>query len=791
MNLRVAIFEKKSLSVETMFSELIDSQNTNKWIVMGHFDLLTIYKLDNQAGFFKTIYEKNKELLETSDCNSYSYPIYLLSKSDDTDFWNAPNTFSAIVKVHFSSSVKCEKNRKILEKELKSNETFKNVRFEIYNTFELSDVIIVFKSDYLSSILKCTSILRSFHFVGKIYTYPMISIDSLNQENLFKTDDKIDYMSLKISLYSSSKISALIKMVKNILGVDKAYSITGLDDVLFSVPNATARDLYKFYSKIFIDATDESSKLSNLITRVGITIGESEDIINADEFNESNKILFNTCNSLLQKLDEISSYIESERHKWFISLYELIKLLSRMSNTPVLDEFVYLLLPGLLAFINNLSLICTNQDMLEKYCVEYNTFVQSLNDLIEQSIRSEGQLTHSPELRPVMYNLPVVMLEYTQAFLKQCSDLIKKADLKNENIRLLLVPKIINRIEALEIFAASGNKDGLIEIGIPLDMLYKPLQLQCNLCHEISHFIGERHRNREKRLYYYTTAVSILISKILFEDYSHRRITAIKKLLSKRIDKYDTIENKNMMCQMQKNVEDWIEEWFDDDKNYYEFIRKLFKNLPPSSDENAKFVVETTGDIYRIYNNYSKYFIPLLYQIGWLFKEIYADICMLFLLSINDSKEYIKQFASELDGEYDVDDFSNTNTPMLFGTLLYEAYIIRIYVSLKATGNSLPTYSNRDPAYYRRICEMLYKIDNYIDDDNEIDSYIPLGVVIQLLNYAKECYTSLKSDASGDLTYEYIKNNTLGENPNFDYERVLKFIEKHREDLLLYFKENL
>lgn len=779
MNLRVAILEKNSFLNKKMFDDVENKNVISKWVVMGHFDMLSICELQGEQNFFETIYKNNRTLLCSNDTSSYRYPIYLMTNENDLEFWSNHLPFFSIIKIHFSSSVDHEKNYECLKQDLNKEAKSRGFEYHIYNTFELSDIVVVIKSNKLSTILSCTKKLRSYFYIGKIYTYPAISVEALKGDGSeFKEEDIIEYISLRFSVFSSAQINKIVNMVKNILNTSQVYSITGVDDILFNRVNATAKDLFNFYSNIFIKPEKKFEDLSSLITRVGVTI--LNDDFCGEEICEHTSInLSKACKKMLLKLETIAKNIDYKKHKWFDSLFELIKLLNRMSQTPVLDEFVYLLLPGMIAFIDNIYLIYLDTELLDENSQEYNIFVQGIIDLIEQIMRSEVQLVHSPELRPIMYNLPIVVVEYTQALLRQCSELLKKADNSVENIRLLLVPKIIDRIETVEVFSATSNLDGLIEISIPLDMLYNPLQLQCNLCHEVSHFIGEHHRNRKLRVENYSRAVAVLMEKTLFGDFSHDMIKPLEMQVKNLLNSGDCNYEDQMMQSMQTSIERWIEGWFGNPQNYYNFINNTLSLLETQNS------LKIHGNTDEIHYNYSNFFAPLLEETSKLFKEIYADICMLFLLPISP-EEYIKLFASELIDKSPM--CIDAASQEVYGSLLYEIHYIRIFAALKATKRSFPQASKSDPPYYVNICEAINKIDDYYDQENEISSFIPMGVIIQLCEYAKKCYDSLYDNLENDEDFIEMKKNILGEG-DLDFNQISTIIEDYRYNLLKALKD--
>ena len=790
MKIRIALLEKlkdlNDTAIETIEDEELAFEKQNDWIVLGHFDRLTTYSISiDKIGPFKSIQKSIEFCL--SNQSYYSFPFFLIPNSNDEHFWSFDSTFSAVVKVQFTTN-KHEEMMKNLRDKLSCICNNVNEQYHLYETLDLSDAIIFIKTNTISYLMTVLTKLRKLPFIDKIYSYPCISKKALNDEERFDPNDKIDIATVRFSLFVSSHVRNIINKVRTLLGTEKMYSVTGSDDIMMLYRGLDAKRICSFYNNILSKAGSQNDvSINNIITRIGIEISNKDEDFPIQGSCEYQSELTEKCDELIRKLNEekvITNYNESN---WFTPLTILVKLLYRVSIVPSLKSLVFLFFPSVSSFILNLDENNHNYDYFSNVH-NINDFIQNSIVFIEQLIRTESQYSNNPELRPLNGGLPIIMLEYAQAFLDNCSNLLCGGDdsieEKKEKINIILIPKEIDRLETKEIFSSDALLPGLIEIDIPTSMLLNPQELQCFLCHEASHYIGEQFRKREKRLENYSKAVSVLIAKLLFSTYDRTVICSLIDQISTLFDNSERIKNRICMYEMMNIVENWIEGWIRDEKEFCDIIRNIINYK--TDTEN----VPINSNMDYMSFQYSFHFKYLLKYISDLYREIYADICMLSILNISE-REYIYKFYDELSQVspiYDLDD----NESHIDTSVTYSVFIIRIYVSLWVTKNKLPTAGKNDDEYYTTICKYIKKIHEELQSDEETDSFIPLAVIEALKEYAFECFIEIKSYLTTDGNKEkldYIRNNLIYDKGCLDISIIKKYVDEYRNKEIEFYKK--
>ncbi|MBQ9412413.1 MAG: hypothetical protein IJU29_04855 [Oscillospiraceae bacterium] len=364
---------------------------------------------------------------------------------------------------------------------------------------------------------------------------------------------------------------------------------------------------------------------------------------------------------------------------------------------------------------------------------------------MELITRTEGQLSHHPELRPLVFDIPVIMLEYTLSFLNWCARILQRKDEVKRDIHFLLVPQLCQRIEAEELFHATDSMPGLVLVQIPYDELYDTFSIQASLCHEISHFVGEKCRNRRKRVEYFSKSAAILISKIIFRCYDQMLVNQISDEL-----RVEILNNTSMMAvEMVAEAEKWILRLCEDEKTYDHFKDQVFL---------SGFSVGYLPSKMNMLTPYLDHYLQLVREVGVMFREVFADVCMLYMLKI-DSHTYFSLFRKELN---ESDSHSR------------ELFYLRIFVSLRACGKSMP---NTEPLH--ALQREMDRMDG-LESENRL---IPLSIIRQLELYAKECYQSFGQPDCQELK-ELRKAFLNASSPDMDYGLFRKNIEDYRKLLL-------
>ncbi len=726
--------------------------------------------------------------------DSYFHPLYLVTEEDDTNFWAEKSWYYAIARVHFAKTVDVTETRKCIERRMKreAQKGSGSLQLRVYQTIELSDMVLALHANNMKEMLTFLLSLRQYSCIGKVYTYCGIDYDCIrgitDERKALPTraeKDEIPCFSMRLSAADFQAAHEELKDVEKILGAAQPYSVTGVDDIAAQWTPLPMEKIIALYQAWFVPKAEEDGNLisgtSDVTTRVGISLDDvptpesrgdktqKKDLF--DEENKDKRSLQNACLKLV-KLDRQVQSIAGERlpeeeragrHRWLKCLSQLTKTLARMSKTPVMDEFVYLMLPGAGAFLRNVSNQLKNEDKIsDKNVKKYQVFVGQWMELMEHAMRSEGQLTHQPELRPMVYDVPITMLEYILAFLAQCAEILQTNDHAKPDIEFLLVPQLCERIAARELFVATGELPGLVVVSIPLHMLYDPKVVQYSLCHETSHFVGETFRGREGRTGYYARAVAALMSKTVFNSYDPGLINVITKELQNRLNSYCP---KNIY-DLEHEIRDWLGKLLNNREKYSNLICDTLLAGPGDAEEPL-MVENNIGELkYRALRG----FFPALRDLTNLFRETYADLCMMYMLDL-ESEVYIESLRDELRA----------------GDPCCEWLATRAFLCLKASNKVVPdenTISGGEGmrTFYRELTALQQDWEADYESDKRV---LPVSALIPLLQYLEERHGVLKetldgSDKLGKLrkTYKWMANQAT---PYTDLE---EFINQFRTQVM-------
>lgn len=408
---------------------------------------------------------------------------------------------------------------------------------------------------------------------------------------------------------------------------------------------------------------------------------------------------------------------------------------------------------------------------------------------MEHVMRMEGQLTHHPDTRPILYNIPVVMLEYMMALLNQVTRILQSGHSPGHSF--LLVPQLSQQVEAVEIFIAQVTRPGLVLVTLPLRALYDPVTVQMALCHEVSHFVGESYRKRPQRITYFAQATAVLMAKILFKSYNDSLIDVIKKKICYAIQH---MNGQPVISGMYDAVMEWIDKLFiDSSEEYANLLFRVLDTAQKAKRPHFRVNLEINDALMWTFNRALK-------DLSILFREIYADICMMFLLDASP-RTYLKSIAEELDGDkvYTLTEAMSNEPETLHqwekqsnSEMAHDRYVeplaIRVYVTLIVLGEgNLPDCSCPNPSNgYVRLLEEVQKLHEELKGKQEPDSrVIPLGSIDSLIEYSKLCYQGLRDDLSSNselavLRIQFNKTSL----PDFDYSCFLEAIQNDREKMV-------
>lgn len=738
---------------------------SKKWIGFGHFDEICTFP-DEVGTDLTYIQQCRSEISNHNSEYEFFHPLFLIVPSSkaseiyEQEFWDKECWFLSVSRIHLSeSSLPVEKFdtlAKAIEADLKDTNTF----FAIYHSVELSDMVLVQKSNCLNDLTKQSLTLRKHKDVGRSYTYIGINHKYLIKNNFSDFTDKLPLFSMRFAVRNPNEAKKYIDFAINELGTCIPYSVAGVDDILINYQGLEVSKILQLFYKWFV-SEDCGSKLlaafSEVTTRIGTEYSQK------NPCNENECKLYAECKGLLEIINHIAESDTEGRFVasgWFKPLSEICNALVRMSQTSVMDEFVYLLLPGVKAFLQHIEYRVKNKlgnNDSDAKVEEYNSMVNECSHLMEQIMRIEGQLSNQPELRPVVYDIPVFLLEYIMAFLNKVVIYLQKKDSPPDvSIKFLIVPSLCEHIASLEIFSANPEKQipGLVLVKIPVKLLYDPKTVLMALCHETAHFVGENLRNREMRKKMYIQASATLLVNSIFKCNSFSLHKKLSKDISSRLEKYINPEIKDLKKQVLKFANEIVE----DESKYIEYAWSAVCSSIGS--ERLFFLTQNER------RNAFSLFTGQLNNLTILFKDIYADICMFHLLKL-EPESYVNAVLDETYGEQPLEKMDRRSCNLA----------IRLYISILISQKYDCTQQIKVKQVHGKLWEDMCAYFKRIKPSGN-------STIRFLIDYAGMC----NHDLEGMSEYEELLSTIwtmygLIKDDVDDYLEILKYIQQGRPNL--------
>lgn len=791
MRLRVILLEKIASLDKDCFTRCAMEHRRlqGPWITLGHFDAMYTYPLDaNSHHIFQAVSDNNQKITACNSGERYYHPLYVLTDKEESDsaFWAADAWCIAVSRIHYEPNTNIRSLHKALMELLPEDARASGCACQVYYTMELSDLVVAVKSDRMSNILNFALRLRKYSCVGKVYTYCGIDYSHVRDTVRFPDmDDVIPTVSMRFSVLDFQQLDDQMNDVRQALSAKIPYfAVAGVDDILLTCEKLPMSRLVRLYRSWFIPGYAASVPLrevfSEVTTRVGITLTENLPYVQvgyADK-DANRKKLTAACRQLVEIDGRIQAYALNPAsgihyqtvHSWLKPLSELTKSLLRMSRTSVLDEFVYLMLPGVTTFLKcilrHFDRCASQPDQWEAWAFDnmaeyFQRFVENWSHLMEHVMRAEGQLAHHPETRPMIYDIPVVMLEYTMAFLNQVSEVLLSGDARKERISFLLVPYPRGEINALELFEAQGEAAGLVLVTIPFHLLYDPVKVFSALLHEISHYVGESFRRRVPRTDYFAKAAAALLAKLVFASCDPWLIEEIVALFQKVLAGHG-----NRAREMQITINGWSHDFFTQE-SYSEFVRAVLLAKDGQGGD-----LQFDSDLAKLKEVNMPEFRRLLDILCTLFREVYADICMLYLLPLK-TETHVRNLLEGLAGGSETD---------------YETFAVRIYVALTVLGrqSQIPQHlEDADQANWQQLHKEIEKVRIGMEQEKEgTDRLLPLSSIHFLLQYARECADSLRTALDGSAGVGEIVKMFQAIADGLDYYTLLDAINEYRKRVI-------
>lgn len=261
---------------------------------------------------------------------------------------------------------------------------------------------------------------------------------------------------------------------------------------------------------------------------------------------------------------------------------------------------------------------------------------------MDQAVRADGQFTQDTGVNPVFYDIPVGLLEFYIAFTRRCMRLLQKFDGEEKKEHgLFLMPNLCRRTKVEDVFDNPPPAKRLLYVDVPLDYLYSPRQVLYQLCHEISHFCGEKSRSRATRAQaFIMNCAQLIVQELHIGSYQmicniyHSILTVCEMVKTPYMRELAQLTWKKM-CDLltdKSNVQALIEQYLGEKELSGRDKEERRWELLLEYESNQKHIIKNLKcDVERIFQ---------------LYTECYADISMIFMLQPT-STEYILLYHQE------------------------------------------------------------------------------------------------------------------------------------------------
>lgn len=537
----------------------------NACVCLGHFDVMTLDAInsDNSHTPLEAV-RKDSDLLWNLACVSrgkcdgqiptmeenYYYPIYLVKQLKNNkgnsnyqsinDFWSWGTNYIGVTRFHQDRTTYSENNSSFAEilsdrlmnitnpvitEATMSGEVVilevrphggKDVQFGVqcifYDSLELGDVVAVIKCDSITATLEiqrhlceCPAVSNAYSYCGLNYGLfldsPELNLNSIkNREKLIGIN--LDYVSTRFSVKNAQ--TAWRQMDKISYRSDAGYVVTGNADVIIDCCNLSEINLIETMVNI-VGLGDELYKSFNdVITRVGLKNREPNFSRMPSHYQSERSTTLAIDNGLNQWLiRKITESIPPRGETYTHSLQKLVSTLETMRENCVMDDLSDLVYPGVEAFISRLKYLRDIDEWSEGYTEELLEFLEDWTSITNSILHLESQMVQHPELMPVRYYIPAMVLQFEQRLVEQCVESIQQVDKGANSFAPIIFPRAQKGTTTKAIFDPKEDRNfkgkSPLCIVIPIHQLYSPWEVAHILCHEVAHYCGGEIRFRKKR----------------------------------------------------------------------------------------------------------------------------------------------------------------------------------------------------------------------------------------------------------------------------------------------------
>lgn len=706
----------KALTQEPL---LLHDRNSS-WIALGYFDTLQIYPLpmDGSSGsWIQATYLEDLRISQKLDGKFYFHPVHITacnaqaSHQRNLQFYLRESAYLAVtfVQEHTSPTAGSSTMEQEIFQALSGHPA--QLSWALYHTLNLSDAVILWKSNSLLEILQAIQVLYHLPRVGDLRSVPTISLHTILEEaGAPAAQEETLPLVLTRYLVRSAHWAAQYFQSASADWRETPFLTSGMEDLSTVSQNCSSRALLT-HLRDRLTCSSVRTAFQKAFLESEIHLGIAERITAEGDVPENP--LTQRCEALLADFLRLPAHNYPDNQDWIKVATELFNALPHMSRSAVSDGFCYLIVESAALFCQEMAHIARPDSSQIRYI---QRFLRGWGTLMDQSMRQDGKLSQQPGYSPALCQIPSSLLELYLAFHAQCCQVLRQLTLDRCHFSFLLVPKLCRRIKVEVTIQKAPPCDRLLYVDIPYALLYEPEQVLPHLCHEISHYCGESWRNRHIR----KAKLLQICAKTLtmwLQLHHPAAAEAMEHLLQDNVSACPEYLDP-MLDAFFKAVQTVLKQEEDLEKVLHAAKCGSPNNQNDLLDSHAQLLktLAARQEILLAFRdnpgNPKGEFFLLMQEFKELFRECYADISMLFLLDL-DEEAYFHLIRNELLL------FQRNIAPFDDYDLTVERWAVVAYVVYRADASSLLSLS-LDPLVDSFAQDVMLCLNYFYYSDDEI-----------------------------------------------------------------------
>lgn len=478
-----------------------------------------------------------------------------------------------------------------------------------YLTLDNSDMILVLQC---KSYADGAEIINSFHYrkdntiisdgerkLNYSFTVASINKDVLSKDkSIARLKETIPYAYIYAIQKQPGGICRIRKMIEDALGtgyIDHSSAVLGCNDEVIVIKDVRWCDFLRLFQDNTGILNHSNPIYAEMLTGVTTIVGKNQNeddqrlgqkTEQALETNNDDEILLSDCMRI--KCQNVINSVKSAcMDNVKRGIYQVINSLHKFETTPFSDYlFQTVLLP--------LNMVIDMADPKiwispEYYYTSFYEFMKGVNLYAQNAGHTDRQFTQTPDMNIRIYDTPVKLNAFYNAFIYYLKTYLNSFEEKDENheYEFLACPGVTNCMRVQELFKQISTTKRLFLVEMPENQIYNPEMMMVMLAHEVSHFVGTGVRNRKLRL----KCAEEMLGKIIVKYFRAQvKQCILQRTVNHETKEFEFIDNEEYWRKTEDSIVSDIRAFVSDYPRYLK--TKKFSRMNAENKELLKRMME-------------------------------------------------------------------------------------------------------------------------------------------------------------------------------------------------------